>query len=124
MKSLAELEAIRQKAKSDLAARNTGGRKVVVGMATCGIAAGARPVMNTLVEELRVRGIHDVAVTMTGCIGVCRLEPIIEVIEENGDKVTYVKMDAVKAKRVVAEHLVNGRICADLTIGAVEPNAS
>lgn len=122
MKSLAELEAIRQKAKENLTAREAGGRKVVVGMATCGIAAGARPVMNTLVEELRVRGIHDVAVTMTGCIGVCRLEPIIEVIEENGDKVTYVKMDAVKAKRVVAEHLVNGRICADLTIGAVEPS--
>ncbi|NLM78997.1 MAG: (2Fe-2S) ferredoxin domain-containing protein [Ruminococcaceae bacterium] len=122
MKSLAELESIRQKAKENLAARNNGGRKVVVGMATCGIAAGARPVMNALVEELRVRGIHDVSVTMTGCIGVCRLEPIVEIIEENGDKVTYVKMDPQKAKRVVAEHIVNGRICADLTIGAAEPN--
>lgn len=124
MKSLAELDAIRQKALEDLSARNQGGRKVVVGMATCGIAAGARPVMNALVEELRVRGVHDVAVTMTGCIGVCRLEPIVEVIEENGDKVTYVKMDAAKARRVVAEHLINGRICADMTIGAVEPAAN
>ncbi|NLO35914.1 MAG: (2Fe-2S) ferredoxin domain-containing protein [Clostridiaceae bacterium] len=121
MKSLAELEAIRDKARENLSARASGGRKIVVGMATCGIAAGARPVMNALVEELRVRGIHDVHVTMTGCIGVCRLEPIIEVIEENGDKVTYVKMDPLKAKRVVAEHIVNGRICSDLTIGAAEP---
>lgn len=122
MKSLADLDAIRKQAKDNLAARNSGKRKIVVGMATCGIAAGARPVMNTLVEELRVRGVHDVTVTMTGCIGVCRLEPIVEVIDENGDKVTYVKMDSAKAKRVVAEHLVNGRICADMTIGAVEPS--
>ena len=122
MKSLADLDAIRKQAKDNLVARNSGGRKIVVGMATCGIAAGARPVMNTLVEELRVRGVHDVTVTMTGCIGVCRLEPIVEVIDENGDKVTYVKMDSTKAKRVVAEHLVNGRICADMTIGAVEPS--
>lgn len=122
MKSLADLDAIRKQAKDNLTARNSGGRKIVVGMATCGIAAGARPVMNTLVEELRVRGVHDVTVTMTGCIGVCRLEPIVEVIDENGDKVTYVKMDSAKAKRVVAEHLVNGRICADMTIGAVEPS--
>lgn len=123
MKSLADLDAIRQQAKENLATRTGGGRKIVVGMATCGIAAGARPVMNTLVEELRIRGLHDVTVTMTGCIGVCRLEPIVEVIDENGDKVTYVKMDSTKAKRIVAEHLVNGRICADMTIGAVEPSA-
>jgi NADP-reducing hydrogenase subunit HndB len=123
MKSLTELEAIRQKAKADLAARTSGGRKVVVGMATCGIAAGARPVMNALVEELRTRNVNDVAVTMTGCIGVCRLEPIVEVFEENGEKVTYVKMDVAKAKRVVAEHLVNGQVCEDLTIGAVEAAA-
>ena len=123
MKSLAELEAIRQKAKADLAARTEGGRKVVVGMATCGIASGARPVMNAMVEELRTRNVNDIAVTMTGCIGVCRLEPIVEVFEENGDKVTYVKMDTAKAKRVVVEHLINGQICQDLTIGAVEDEA-
>ena len=121
MKTLADLEAIRQKARENLSPRSAGGRKIIVGMATCGIAAGARPVMNALVEEMRVRSIHDVSVTMTGCIGVCRLEPIIEVSEENGDKVTYVKMDPLKARRVVAEHIVNGRICADLTIGAAEP---
>ena len=123
MKSLAELEAIREKAKADMAGRTEGGRKVVVGMATCGIAAGARPVMNTLIEEIRVRNLSDVSVTMTGCIGVCRLEPIIEVIEENGDRITYVKMDESKARRVVIEHLVNGRVCQEMTIGAAEAEA-
>ena len=121
MKSLADLDAIRDKAKQDMAARNeAGARRIVVGMATCGIAAGARPVMNTLVEELRTRSINDVQVTMTGCIGVCRFEPIIEVFEPNGEKITYVKMDSAKAKRVVSEHIVNGQICQDLTIGAYE----
>lgn len=121
MKSLADLDAIRTKAKNDMAARNeAGARRIVVGMATCGIAAGARPVMNTLVEELRVRLINDVAVTMTGCIGVCRFEPIIEVYEANGDKTTYVKMDSTKAKRVISEHIVNGQVCQDLMIGAYE----
>lgn len=121
MKSLADLDAIRTKAKNDMAARNeAGARRIVVGMATCGIAAGARPVMSTLVEELRVRLINDVAVTMTGCIGVCRFEPIIEVYEANGDKTTYVKMDSTKAKRVISEHIVNGQVCQDLMIGAYE----
>jgi NADP-reducing hydrogenase subunit HndB len=123
MKSLAELEALRQKAKADLTPHVDGGRKVVVGMATCGIAAGAKPVMNALVEELRVRNVHDVLVKMTGCIGVCRLEPIVEVIEENGERISYVKMDEMKARRVVTEHLINGRICQDLTIGAAEADA-
>lgn len=120
MKSIAELEQIRKKTLDEIAMRkNKGGRRIVVGMATCGIAAGARPVMNALVEELKKRNINDVSVTMTGCIGVCRLEPIIEVFEEDGSKVTYVKMDADKAARVIAEHIVNNRVCTDLTIGAI-----
>jgi NADP-reducing hydrogenase subunit HndB len=124
MKTLAELDAVRQRAKSDMTAHLGNGRKVVVGMATCGIAAGAKPVMSALEDEIRIRGINDVTLTMTGCIGVCRLEPIIEVLDENGDRITYVKMDPAKARRVVAEHLVNGLICQDLTIGAAEAAAS
>ncbi len=121
MKSIADLEEIRRKTLDDIQMRKTDGkRRIVVGMATCGIAAGARPVMNAFVEELRKRNVSDVNVTMTGCIGVCRLEPIVEIFEEDGSKVTYVKMTAEKAVRVVTEHLVNGRACLDLTIGAAD----
>ena len=121
MKSIAELEAIRNKTLDQIKMRtNKNGMRVVVGMATCGIAAGARPVMNALVEELGKRNLSDVSVTMTGCIGVCRLEPIVEVLNADGMKVTYVKMTAEKAKRIVSEHIVNGRVCEDLTIGAAE----
>lgn len=118
MKSISELEQIKQKAKLDMSARNEAGKRIIVGMATCGIAAGARPVMTTLVEELRMRGISDVSVTMTGCLGLCRLEPIVEVIGADDKKVTYVKMDENKAKRIIAEHIINGQICQDLTISS------
>jgi NADP-reducing hydrogenase subunit HndB len=121
MKSLAELEEIRKKTLDQISLRtNKDGLRIVVGMATCGIAAGARPVMNALLEELKKRNINNVNVIMTGCIGVCRLEPIVEVINTDGSKVTYVKMTAEKVARVVTEHIVNGRVCIDYTIGAAE----
>lgn len=121
MKSIAELEEIRIKTLDDIKMKkNKDGRRIVVGMATCGIAAGAKPVMNAFSEELKKRNIKDVNVTMTGCIGVCRLEPMVDILGADGSRVTYVKMTAEKAARIVAEHIVNGRICSDLTIGAAE----
>lgn len=121
MKSLAELEAIRNKTISSVTMRKDDHAvRVVVGMATCGIAAGARPVMAAFVEEIGTRKLEHVNVTQTGCIGVCRLEPIVEVYTPDSEKVTYVKMTAEKAKRVVAEHLVNGNVVTEYTIGAAE----
>jgi len=121
MKSIAELEEIRKKTLEQLSMRkNKDGIRIVVGMATCGIAAGARPVMSAFLDELKKRNLSDVNVTITGCIGVCRLEPIVDVINADGIKVTYVKMTPEKAARIVAEHIVNGRVCEDYTIGAAE----
>lgn len=102
--------------------KNDAEKRVIVGMATCGIAAGARPVLQAFVDEVATRGLSDVVVSQTGCIGVCRLEPIAEVFMPGQEKVTYVKMDAEKAKRVVAEHLVNGNIVTEYTIGYYEKN--
>jgi NADP-reducing hydrogenase subunit HndB len=121
MKSIAELEQIRKKTLDDMSLRsNKEGLRVVVGMATCGIAAGARPVMTAFLEQLKKRNVNNVSVTMTGCIGVCRLEPMVEVVNTDGTKVTYVKMTPEKVARVVAEHIVNGRVCVEYTIGAAE----
>lgn len=121
MKSLAELEEIRKKTLDQMSLRKSNdGMRVIVGMATCGIAAGARPVMTAFVEELNKRNMTDITVTMTGCIGVCRLEPIVEVIDKGGNKTTYVKMTAEKVARIVAEHIVNGRVCVDYTIGEAD----
>lgn len=122
MKSLEELLAIKQKAQAQIAARDADGNdgtRVVVGMATCGIAAGARPVLKALTEEIAKRDVKHVSVTQTGCIGMCQYEPIVEVFEPGKEKITYVKMTAEKVAKVVNEHLVNGNPVVEYTVGAV-----
>ena len=122
MKSLEELLAIKEKAQAQIAARDADGNdgiRVVVGMATCGIAAGARPVLKALTEELAKRNIKNVSLTQTGCIGMCQYEPIVEVYEPGKEKVTYVQMTAEKAVKVVTDHIVNGEVVAAYTVGAV-----
>ncbi len=120
MKSLAELKAIKEKMKDKVILREgTADIRVVVGMATCGIAAGARPVLNAIVEAVNEGGLaQTVTVSQTGCIGLCQYEPIVEVFEAGKEKVTYVKMDAEKAKRVVEEHLKGGKAIGEFTIAA------
>ena len=118
MKSLAELKKLRDEISQQVCLRKDreDGIRIVVGMATCGIAAGARPVMATFVEEIAKRKLEHVTVTQTGCIGICQLEPIVEVFEAGKDKVTYVKMTSEKAKRVVEEHLKGGKVVNEYTI--------
>ena len=120
MKSLAELQAIRNRMIEQVNMRKDDNidTRVVVGMATCGIAAGARPVMLEFVEELKRRGIDNVTVAQTGCVGMCRLEPMGDVYVKGQEKVTYVHMSPDKVARVVTEHIVNGRPVDEYTIGA------
>ena len=123
MKSLAELEAIKNKIKNQVDIRKDSDDdtvRIVVGMATCGIAAGARPVLSALVEEVGKRNLANVTVAQTGCIGMCRLEPIVEVMAPGKEKVTYVKMTEEKARKVIADHIVNGSVVAEYTVGAVK----
>ena len=122
MKSLEELKALRESMQNKMNLRkdNTDTVRVVVGMATCGIAAGARPVLNAFVEEVGKRNLSNVQVTQTGCIGVCRLEPVVEVYVPGQEKVTYVKMTADKVATIVAQHIVNKQVVTDYTIGAAE----
>ncbi len=122
MKSLAELAALREQMKASMNMRHEDSDKirVVVGMATCGIAAGARPVLGAFVDEIAKRSLSNITVTQTGCIGICKYEPVVEVYVPGQEKVTYVKMTAEKAMRVVAEHLVNNQVVTELTIGAAQ----
>ena len=122
MKSLEELKAIRDRVKNSVDIREDNSYKirVVVGMATCGIAAGARPVLAAFTEEIAKRGLHNVAVTQTGCIGICQYEPVVEVFDADGSKTTYVKMTAEKAAKVVTDHLVNGSVVSEYTIGSID----
>ena len=119
MKTLAELSAIRDKMKNQVGSRSHDieGTKIIVGMATCGIAAGARPVLNTFVEAVANANLA-VTVAQTGCIGICQYEPVVEVVEPGKDKVTYVKMNAEKAQRVFDEHIKGGKVVTEYTIGS------
>ena len=120
MKSLAELQEIRNRALNQVNLRKEreDGIRVVVGMATCGIAAGARPVLNAFLKEVEKRNLTNVTVTQTGCIGMCRLEPIVEVYVPGEEKVTYIKMTEEKAARIVAEHIINNQPVKEYTVGS------
>ncbi len=119
MKTLAELMAIKEATMQKMTVREDTGDdaiRVVVGMATCGIAAGARPVLNAFVDEVAKRNLKGVTVSQTGCIGMCQYEPIVEVIQPGKDKVTYVKMTADKVAKVVNDHIVNGNPVVEYTV--------
>ncbi|MCQ2454873.1 MAG: (2Fe-2S) ferredoxin domain-containing protein [Clostridia bacterium] len=118
MKSLAELQAIKEKMKGKVIPVDASDNiRVVVGMATCGIAAGATPVLNAMVEGVKAEGLSDkVTVYQTGCVGICQFEPVVEVYEAGKDKVTYVKMTAEKAKEVIEKHLKGGNVISEYTI--------
>ncbi len=125
MKTLEELLAIKQKAQANITTRETKDgaeniTRIVVGMATCGIAAGARPVLNGFVEEISKRNLHHVTVSQTGCIGMCQYEPIVEVFAPGKEKVTYIKMTPEKIARVVADHIVNGNPVTEYTVASIK----
>ena len=124
MKSLEELKAIREKMQGQIGMRSEHAQdtRVVVGMATCGIAAGARPVMLAFMDEIAKRHLDHVTVSQTGCAGMCRLEPMVDVYVPGQEKVTYVKLTPEMVPRIVTEHIVNGRIVEEYTIGAAEAN--
>ena len=120
-KTIADLDTIRS---NTLAAGNIGpdakGIRIVVGLATCGIAAGARPVLEAMQAEIAKRDVKNVVLSQTGCIGMCRYEPIVEITCPGEKKVTYVHVKPEMVERIVAEHVVNGNPVAEYTIGAAE----
>ncbi len=126
MKSLRELQAVRDNTRKLVNTGDSyscGATRVMVGMATCGIAAGATPVMDAFTRRVKKEGLSGVTVSRTGCIGACRFEPVREIFEEGGKKTTYVNLDAQKAERIVEEHLKGGKVVEEYTIGSVQKPA-
>lgn len=122
MKSLEELKALKAKMQEQMGARDIDSdmTRVVVGMATCGIASGARPVLNKMAEEVRNENLEKVMVTQTGCIGLCQYEPIVEIFEPGKEKVTYIKMTEDRAEKVVHQHLINGNVVEEYTLASAQ----
>jgi len=123
LKSIAEFNAFKENAKKKFALEKNGEMKIIVGMATCGIAAGAKPVLDVFNETVNSNKLEKVTVSQAGCIGLCQYEPIVEVFEAGKEKITYVKMDAEKAKLIMKNHIIGGKIISDYTIGAAIANA-
>ena len=121
MKTIEVLMALRDAAKANLTTRDDSSEitRIVVGMATCGIAAGARPVMAKFVDEIAKRNLQSVTVAQTGCIGMCQYEPIAEVMVPGKEKFTYVKLTEEKVAKIIVDHIVNGNPVAEYTIGAI-----
>lgn len=118
VKSLDDLAKLREKAKEAISLRQGEHEtKVIVGMGTCGIAAGAREVMAAILDELGKRNLTDVTVTHTGCVGLCDKEPLVDVVKPGKPKVTYGRVDAERARRIVAQHVVNDQVVGEWVIG-------
>lgn len=120
MKTLEDLKNLREKLKTDIKVRQNSGTKIIVGMGTCGIAAGAREVMSAILDELAVRHLNDVQVQQTGCIGMCEKEVLVDVVRPGEARITYGKVKPIDVKRIIADHVVNGRIVEDLVVGKLD----
>ena len=120
MKTLEDLKALRERLKSDIKVRHAQETKIIVGMCTCGIAAGAREVMSAVLDELAVRRLNEVQVQQTGCIGMCEQEVLLDVVRPNEPRITYGRVKPSDVKRIIADHVVNGRIIEDMVVGKIE----
>lgn len=120
MKSLEDLKALREKLQADIKVRENDGIKIIIGMGTCGIAAGAREVMAAVLDELAVRKLKNVQVQQTGCIGMCEKEVLVDVVRPGEPRITYGRVKPIDCKRIIADHVINGRIIEDLVVGKMD----
>ena len=119
IKKLEDLRKIKESAKQATSARRESGTQIIVGMGTCGIAAGARTIMTAIMEELSKRGIQNVSIMTTGCIGMCQKEPLVDIVRSGEPRVTYGNVKPEDVPRIISEHLVNGRIVSDLVVAKI-----
>ena len=119
MKTLEDLKALREKLKADMKVRQNDGTKIIIGMGTCGIAAGAREVMSAVLNELAVRKLNDVQVQQTGCIGMWEKEVLVDIVRPGEPRITYGKVKPEDVKKIIAEHVVNGRIVEEMVVGKI-----
>jgi NADP-reducing hydrogenase subunit HndB len=112
--TLADLRKAREEGKKQMVKREEGKTThIVIGMGTCGIAAGAKEVFDAFLDEIDAKGLSDVAVTQTGCMGLCHAEPTVEVFVPDMPPIIYGHVKADTAKRIVDEHVVERKILGD-----------
>ena len=118
--NLEELKKLREKSIAVTAARKEGKFRVIIGLGTCGIAAGGRKIMEVAMEEISKRGLKDVSVETTGFIGMCQNEPLMDIVRPGEPRVTYGNLKPEDVPRIIADHLVNGNVVEEKVIGRPE----
>jgi len=116
LRSLDDLRRLREQAHRDIRTREATGTKIIVGMGTCGIAAGARDVMRAVVDELAQQDI-EAHVATVGCIGMCAQEPLVDVVQAGGSRITYGKVKPEMVSTIITQHLVKGQPVEEWVIG-------
>jgi NADP-reducing hydrogenase subunit HndB len=113
--TLEDLRKLREEKKRALNKRDIEGKNVqiIVGMGTCGLAAGAKDALDSFLKTIDENDLDNVAVTQTGCMGLCYVEPTVEVIVEGMPNVIYGKVDAAIAARIVKEHVMNKQMVSE-----------
>ncbi len=113
--TLDDLKRLRERKNAEMNSRDTDNKdsQVIVGMGTCGIAAGAKVTFDAFVDALSKAGLSNVVVRQTGCMGLCHSEPTVEVVTPGMPTVIYGKVDADTAARIVSDHLVEHRLVGD-----------
>jgi NADP-reducing hydrogenase subunit HndB len=119
MKTIEDLKRMREKFQSDTKLRHDSGTQIIVGMGTCGIAAGAREVMSAILDEIAKRKLQDVTVRQTGCIGMCEKEVLVDVVRPGEPRITYGDVTPAKVAKIIAEHVVNGRVVEEMAVGKI-----
>lgn len=119
MKTLEDLKRLREKLQDETRLRQSSGTQIIIGMGTCGIAAGAREVMTAILDEIAKRNLQDVEVRQTGCIGMCEKEVLVDVVRPGEPRITYGKVKPAVVSKIIAEHVVNGRIVEELVVGKI-----
>lgn len=119
MKTVEDLKRLREQLQANNQIRQATGTQIIVGMGTCGIAAGAREVLAAILDEIAKRHIQDVNVTQTGCIGMCEKEVLVDIVREGQPRISYGKVTPDFIPTLISEHVVNGHIVDDRVIGKI-----
>lgn len=119
VKTIEDLKRLREQVQSQTSVRYESSKQIIVGMGTCGIAAGAREVMSAILDEIAKRRVEDILVRQTGCIGMCEKEVMVDVVLPGQPRITYGGVKTTDIPKIIAEHVINGHIVKELVVGKI-----
>lgn len=117
MKTIEDLKRLREQAQIEIRVRQESSKQIIVGMGTCGIAAGAREVMSAILNEIAKHKLEDITVLQTDCIGMCEKEVLVDIVLPGEPRITYGNVTPVDIPKIIVEHVINGRLIKKMVVG-------